>query len=148
MLIKSKYSRIINLGNVSNIGVDYKTNKIIFNLCYNINIFNKIMPDYSYFKFKNREEVENSYKNILNLDYIKENFLISIDPKQRLVSKKCISSIVFDDKKRKIIFNLNYGIIHPLNSEKIISDFVFWTFKDNETFLNERIRILKLVTNI
>jgi len=134
-LLKSGDSKIVNLNQVSNIGVDTKKLRIIFNLKYSINVFDKFTPDYVYFEYKDYNELKKAYNNLLEL--VRDDFLISKNENQRLVSKKCVSSINIIPEQKRIIFNLNYGITHPNDSEKITSDFVFWTFKNDENFQKE-----------
>lgn len=145
-LIRSGDSKTINIEQVSNIGIDIKKFRIIFNLQYSINIFGKQTPDYVYFEYKDVNDLQKAVKALLEV--IKDDFLISSDKRQRLVAKKCISSINYIEKQKRIIFNLNYDITHPNDSSKLTSDFVFWTFNNETEFYNDMKKLSDITKEI
>jgi len=141
-LIKSGDSKTVNIDQVSNIGIDTKKLRIIFNLQYSINIFGKQTPDYVYFEYDDIVNLHRAIKSLLEV--IKDDFLISSDKSQRLVAKKCISSINFIERQKRIVFNLNYDITHPNDSRKLTSDFVFWTFNDDAEYFSDYEKLKKI----
>jgi len=131
--VNTDYDKIVNLDNVSNIYIDGEvTGKVIFNMNYSVKIFgNKVTPDYIYWNFSTKEELD-EIKMVIdsNLDgWIKPQ-----EEGQRYVNVKCISSIVTDKSKNRVIFNLNYNVTHPKDSSKLTSDFVFFNFSTKEKY--------------
>lgn len=136
MLIKYKDNKILNLKNVSNIFVDLDydgAGKVIFNMNYSVKIFGgKITPDYVYWLFSSRKELE-EIKNIFEPKISGWIFPKALD--QRYINPSCVSSIVTDKYKNRVIFNLNYAISHPKDiNNKMTSDFVFFNFESFEEY--------------
>lgn len=133
--------RIINLQNVSNINILKESNRIIFNMNYNIEIayFDKVqrkekskfISDYVYWDAYSYNDMIANLKALQTLDYFKDNF-IEQTPGNGFINKNEISSIKFSEKKNRVIFNLS----HPVTftdfdgKEKITSEFVYVNCSD------------------
>jgi len=128
--------KIVNLDNVSNIFIEsnYRNEgKIIFNMNYSVKIFgNKITPDYVYWRFSNKAELD-FIKNII--DKNTDGWIKPQEELQRYINTKCISSIGTDELKNRVIFNLNYNVTHPKDELKLTSDFVFYNFKTHSKYV-------------
>ena len=143
MFIKYKDEKIVNLDNVSNIFVDEKGQKVIFNMSYSVKIFgNKITPDYVYWPYNNLSELNDIKKKFL---YNIGTWIHPIEEGQRYVNTNCISSIVTDEYKNRVIFNLNYNISHPKEENKLTSDFVFFNFDNRESYQKFRDKLEKIL---
>ena len=137
--------RIINLQNVSNINILKDSNRIIFNMNYNIEITHfdrvtrkektKFISDYVYWDAYNNEEMQLNLKELQDIKYFKDNF-IKQSADHGFINKNEISSIKFADKKNRIIFNLS----HPVTftdfdgKEKITSEFVYVNCTDQNQY--------------
>lgn len=136
---KNSKDMIINFENVSSIYNDKERNKIIINFNYSIKLKNKIIPDYLYINYETVEEE----KNILDkIQLITNNWIKNRD---RFVNPKMISSIKFDDKRNRIIVNLNYTISAKDNEGNMIltSDFSYIDFEIKDLYEIEKERIIK-----
>jgi hypothetical protein len=138
--------KIINLGNVATIIFNSKKKSIIFNFSNSINILGKETSDFYIENFNNTYDYNKMKTKILNLDYIKENFLIHKNQPE-IINKSHINSITSESKK--IIFNLDFGVdvIDYKTNELIkISKFVYWRFNDEnemyDTFKNVKKELL------
>ena len=144
MFIKSGYNKIVNLDNVSNIFIDHNDmlnkGKVIFNMNYSVKIFgDKFTPDYVYFNYNNKEELEKIKTDLFDKLNKMDCWIFPFEEGQRYVNIKCISSIGTDIHKNRVIFNLNYNVTHPKDYNRLTSDFVFFNFSDEkkyDTFLN------------
>jgi len=126
-LIKLNNGKLINLAVVSTISID--KNKVIYNFINSIDILGRETPDYSYERFKTNKEAEKRFKELQQLDIIKDRFLFHKNHKNEIVNKDYITSIVYDEKKQRIIFNLNYSISvidKKTGKEVKISKFIYW----------------------
>ena len=136
---KNSKDMIINFENVSSIYNDKERNKIIINFNYSIKLKNKIIPDYLYINYETSEEE----KNILDkIQLITNNWIKNRD---RFVNPKMVSSIKFDDKRNRIIVNLNYTISAKDNEGNMIltSDFSYIDFEIKDLYEIEKERIIK-----
>lgn len=136
--------RIINLQNVSNINILKDTNRIIFNMNYNIEIshFDKVskrektkyISDYVYWDARDKEDLSENLMS-LNTQYFVENFIKQASG-NGYINKNEISSVKFSDKKYRVIFNLS----HPVTftdfdgKEKITSEFVYVNCNDLKSY--------------
>jgi len=136
---KNSKDMIINFENVSSIYNDKERNKIIINFNYSIKLKNKIIPDYLYINYETSEEE----KNILDKIQLITNSWIK--NRDRFVNPKMISSIKFDDKRNRIIVNLNYTISAKDNEGNMIltSDFSYIDFEIKDLYEIEKERIIK-----
>jgi hypothetical protein len=140
MFIGYKEEKIINLNNVSNIYIDERddgSGKIIFNMNYSVKIFDgKYTPDYVYWNFENSNELV-IIRDMIE-DKIKNNkkWIMPLEFGQRYVNLNCVSSIVIDITKNRVIFNLNYNVTHPKDNSKLTSDFIFFNFNNYTKFSN------------
>ncbi len=137
--------RIINLQNVSNINVLKDSNRIIFNMNYNIEIayFDKVqrkektkfISDYVYWDANSFEEMSENLKELQSMKYFDKTF-INQTAGNGFINKNEISSVKFSDRKLRVIFNLS----HPITftdfdgKEKITSEFVYVNFNDQNHY--------------
>jgi len=143
MLIRYNNNPIVNLDNVSNVFIDRKNNKVIFNMNYSDKLGEKMTADYEYWNYENLEEIVSVLDNTLE----KAGFITPNSVYNRYVNSNCISSIKVDERNLKIIYNLNSTVTHPDDSKKIdkginmplhkqrlTSDFVFIRFTNIEDY--------------
>jgi len=143
MLIRYNNNPIVNLDNVSNVFIDRKNNKVIFNMNYSVKLGEKMTADYEYWNYENLEEIVSVLDNTLE----KAGFITPNSVYNRYVNSNCISSIKVDERNLKIIYNLNSTVTHPDDSKKIdkginiplhkqrlTSDFVFIRFTNIEDY--------------
>lgn len=137
--------RIINLQNVSNINVLKDSNRIIFNMNYNIEIsyFDKVqrkekskfISDYVYWDSNSYNEMVENLKTLQALKSFGDIF-IKQNSDNGFINKYEISSIKFSDKKYRVIFNLS----HPITftdfdgNDKITSEFVYVNCNDQKQY--------------
>lgn len=133
--------RIINLKNVSNINIIKETNRIVFNLNYNIEITyfdkftktekRKFISDYVYWDAINSENLKQNLSYLMEDSYFKNNFIKQIED-SGFINYNYISSIKFSEKKNRVIFNLSHPItfIDGDGKEKITSEFVYVNCSD------------------
>lgn len=137
--------RIINLKNVSNINILRDSNRIIFNLNYNIEIQyfdkkerrekSKFISDYVYWDGVNSADLKYNIEYLVNDSYFKQNF-ISQPNMDAFINVNEISSIKFSEKKNRVIFNLS----HPITftdfdgKSKITSEFVYVNCNDMHNY--------------
>lgn len=137
--------RIINLQNVSNINVLKDSNRIIFNMNYNIEIsyFDKVqrkekskfISDYVYWDSNSYNEMVENLKTLQGLKSFGDIF-IKQNAGNGFINKYEISSIKFSDKKYRVIFNLS----HPITftdfdgNDKITSEFVYVNCNDQNQY--------------
>jgi len=132
--ISYKDNKIINIDNVSNIAIDNCSNnkKVIFNLGYSIKVFDgKVTSDYVYWKFDSDIEL----KEIVNRFLPKiRHWIHPAYDNHHYINPSSISSIKFEDRKYRVIFNLNYSTSIPNNIDKITGDFEFFDFNDYKDY--------------
>jgi len=125
-------AKLINIKNVSNIGIEREKMRIIFNFQHSINIFNGgLRPDYIYMDFKTLDDFYHELRNVT--EKCKDDFFIDKNYNNRYVNKSAICSINIETKRRRIIFNLNHQI-SAKNPDKITSNFIFWNFDCESSF--------------
>ena len=124
--------RTINLRNVSNINILHTSNRIVFNLNYNIEIPNatsdgtKLISDYVYWDAVDAHDLKENISRLLNNEYFEKNFL-GDSSNNVFVNLNEISSIKYSEKKHRVIFNLS----HPVTfrdydkKERVTSEFVY-----------------------
>lgn len=138
-------AKIINLDNVSNVGVDIGKLRLIFNFQHSINIFNGgLSPDYVYMDFDTSKEMGEMFGLIA--EKCKDAYFISENPANRMVNHSAVCSINIEESRNRIIFNLN----HPISSkdrsdDKVSSNFVFWNFESKDSFETSRDSITDLL---
>jgi DNA integrity scanning protein DisA with diadenylate cyclase activity len=131
--------------NVSNINILKDSNRIIFNMNYNIEItyfdkvqrkeMNKFISDYVYWDSNNYKELIENLKTLQSLKYFDSTF-IKQNADNGFINKYEISSVKFADKKYRVIFNLS----HPVTftdfdgNEKITSEFVYVNCSDQDQY--------------
>lgn len=137
--------RIINLQNVSNVNILKDSNRIIFNMNYNIEIVyfdkvsrrekSKFISDYVYWDADSSNAMANNLKELQSTQYFKDSF-IKQTAGNGFINKNEISSIKLAEKKNRVIFNLS----HPVTftdfdgKEKITSEFVYVNCSDLNQF--------------
>lgn len=137
--------RIINLQNVSNINILKDTNRIIFNMNYNIEITyfdkvnrkekNKFISDYVYWDANSYNDMMANLKMLQSMKYFADAF-IEQTAGNGYINKNEISSVKFSEKKYRVIFNLS----HPITftdfdgKEKITSEFVYVNCNDYKQY--------------
>ena len=157
MLIKHENNPIVNLQNVSNIFVDRKNNKVIFNMNYSVKLREKVTADYEYWNYSDLQTLLEYLDPILE----QNGFILPNNIYNRYVNSNCISSIKVDDRKMKVIYNLNCTVTHPddakkidgginipLNKQRMTSDFVFIKFNSQDDFYDYSDKIDALLTVI
>ena len=136
MFIKHLNSAAVNLDNVSNIFIDRKTQKIIFNMNYSVRLNGNLTSDYEYWHYTDLSEVLPRLEDILE----KQGFILPNNTFNRYVNPKCVSSFKIDEKNKKVIFNLNSTVTHPEDTrlkedaQRYTSDFVFIKFTNADEF--------------
>lgn len=131
---------LLNLESVSNVNIQRKRNRVIFNLNYTIGVpksskedQSKRISDYVYWDFSNNLELVNSVENLLNHNYIKENFIILGNS---WINKNEISTVKFDQNKLRFIFNLSNSatFVDRKGDIRLTSEFVYVDFDDYNEF--------------
>ena len=124
--------RTINLRNVSNINILHTSNRIVFNLNYNIEITNttctgtKLISDYVYWVAVDAHDLKENISRLLANEYFVKNFMRD-SSNNVFVNINEISSIKYSEKKHRVIFNLS----HPVTfrdydkKERVTSEFVY-----------------------
>ena len=132
-MIGFKENKIVNLSNVSNILLDERNNRVVFNLSNSIKIFNnKFTPDYVYWRYDTDEELQSIVELIESSEI---DWIMPIEAGQHYISTDHIATITTDSNNSlRVIFNLNSSVTHPKDPEKVISDFVFHDFKDPNNY--------------
>lgn len=143
MFIRHTDNTLINLENVSNIFIDRKNNKVIFNMNYAVKLGDTITPDYEYWYFDELNEMVSSLNDTLE----RAGWILPNNIYNRYVNPKCVSSIKIDDRNLKVIYNLNATVTHPddvrkisggmnipLQKQRLTSDFVFIKFNNADEF--------------
>lgn len=148
--------KIVNLENVSNIAFEEFTNrdgetnwKIIFNFDYGVSLrndFDKIIADYVYFVYKNKDEYDTMTDELSNL--INEKSWIApliAGNVSRIANPKKISFVATDERKNRIILNLATTVSFFSNSKRKTSDFLFFDFvsydeyKENLKYIQDQL---------
>lgn len=131
--------RIVNLKNVSFVVKEMSKLKIIFNLSYSIELEGKsLISDYIYWSYNSVEDLEKDYERIVTSGY----FLEGPEEGLKLINLDKVSSLKFDAKNNRVIWNLNNAITHtikPLSGEQReikTADFVYWDFEDKNKFVD------------
>ena len=125
--------RLVNLHNVSNINFLNNSNRVVFNLNYHIELSTKpgtkLISDYVYLDGRNSEDYDFIVTNIINNEFIQENFLLHPNG---YININEISSVKFSDKKLRVIFNLSHPItfIDEFHFKRITSEFVYVDFDE------------------
>jgi len=126
-------TKIVNLSNTATIIFNKRKKQIIFNFSNAINILGKETADFYIQKFKTDYDFDKLKNKLLNLDYVKENFLFH-ESQNEIVNKNHINTITFESGNvNKIIFNLDFGVnVEDYKTGDIIkiSKFVYWKFKE------------------
>ena len=136
MFIKHLNSAAVNLDNVSNIFIDRKTQKIIFNMNYSVRLNGNLTSDYEYWHYTDLSEILPRLEDILE----KQGFILPNNTFNRYVNPNCVSSFKIDEKNKKVIFNLNSTVTHPEDTrlkedaQRYTSDFVFIKFTNADEF--------------
>ena len=138
MFIRYQNNPIINLDNVSNVFIDRKESKVIFNMNYAIRITSDtITSDYVSWKYDNLDEIVNLLNDVLK----RAKFIIPNNIYNRYVNPKCVASIKIEESNKKVIFNLNSTVTHPMDidvkrngKQRLTSDFVFIKFNNTDEF--------------
>jgi hypothetical protein len=157
MFIRHKNNSIVNLENVSNVFIDRKDSKVIFNMNYSVKLGKTLTPDYTYWYFDDLDEMVKSLDTVLG-EY---GFITPNNIYNRYVNPNCVASIKIDDVSFKVIYNLNSTVTHPVDNRKInngseiplhkqslTSDFVFIKFNNSEDFYDYCEKIDNLYTVI
>lgn len=128
--------RIVSLKNVSNININARNNRIIFNMNYNIEIEKnqeyKIISDYVYWDLL-PSQFDDTLVNLSSHEYITDNF---IPHNNGYINKDEISSIKFAEKKQRVIFNLSHTVsfIDNYGNQHMTSEFVYVNFKTDDEY--------------
>jgi hypothetical protein len=139
--------KIINLDAVSSVGFKSTPEgetKAIFNYSHSITLRNgNMVADYTYVFY------DNDLKSVMQgvIKAMGKNVLISSDPNHYVINGDHVANIVFDGGKNRIIFNLDYSKEIQLQGGvyTMSSDFCYWDFQNNETYL-ENVKALENAT--
>lgn len=150
--LRYPHQKTLNLEHVSNFG--FLKDKIVFNMDYSVTLKsyknnNKvIISDYVYWIPNSFEELIEMKALILESTIFSESSKLrwiqcSNDPefKQRIVNMDCVSSIKFDDERRKVIFNLSHTVTFGTG---LTSEFVFYKFRTQEEYTHYK-EIIKYI---
>ena len=137
--------KMVNLENVSNIAFEeyYNRNnelvyKIIFNFDYGVSLksdYNKIIADYVYFIYSDKDEYTEMVEELSKL--INEKMWIAplIDGYvNRIANPDKISFVAIDERKNRIILNLNTSVSFYSNKDRKTSDFLYFDFKSHDEY--------------
>lgn len=124
--------RTINLRNTSNINILHASNRIVFNLNYNIEIpcttstGTKLISDYVYWDAVDAHDLKENISRLLANQYFAENFLRDSSGNV-FVNMNEISSIKYSEKKHRVIFNLSHPVTFRDHDkkERVTSEFVY-----------------------
>jgi len=129
-LFSIKDQRPVNLDNVSTIFVD--NDKVIFHFNNPRTLKSGIdVPDYLYW---NIQENESSVYEDIIVANLTDDWLEPELGEHRYINMNNVSSIGFDDRKQKVIFNFNFSVTHPHYNDSLIAAYEFWEF-GNDTAL-------------
>jgi len=134
--------RIVNLENIAHINFVENDLRIVFNTNYSLDIslglgsnaskMKKKISDYIYWDFANEEEYNKGTWFLKNNEYILDNFYEHF---YGFINKDAISSIKFEPKSLKIIFNLSNSISYTHKNEiKETAKFIFIEFPSQEDY--------------
>ena len=128
-------SRIVNLKNVSNINLLPNSNRINFNLNYNIDINDKLISDYVYWNAVSKDSYLMNLIALNSNDYFIKNFINQVN-NVGYINKNEISSIKFSEKKNRVIFNLSHPVTFTVfdGNSRITSEFVYSNCEDIKTY--------------
>jgi hypothetical protein len=128
--------RITNLKNVSDINILTKSNRIVFNLNYNIKLHGKMISDYIYWDSDDAKDMSNKLDYLKNDTYFKKNFIDKKDG-YGYININCISSIKFNENKNRVIVNLSHtgAYIDNYGNKKITSQFIFVDLKNYDEYV-------------
>jgi len=138
-LTQRNSEKTINLENVSVIAIETSKQKVIFNFMNSINKFGRKTPDYAYLTYETEEDAYNAYNNILEIEFISNEFFIS-SFNDSIVNKHSINTISIREDKKLIIFNLNFPVSGDNKSS--ISKSVFWSYNTDLDFMEDKKLIL------
>ena len=124
--------RTINLRNVSNINILHASNRIVFNLNYNIEIPNttctgtKLISDYVYYDAVDARDLKDNISRLLVNEYFVKNFMRD-SSNNVFVNINEISSIKYSEKKHRVIFNMSHPVTFRDHDkkERVTSEFVY-----------------------
>lgn len=150
--------KMVNLEKVSNINILGDKMRIVFNMCYPIEMetyckankrkVKKMISDYVYWDATNKDSFDYMTENLYKNAYFSTNFLQGSDYNNNLsyINLNHVSSIKFCEDKARVIFNLSHSVsfIDNNGSQKITSEFVFVNHKDVNVFrkYKERLQLL------
>lgn len=132
---------IVNLDNVTNVLIDDKNKKVIFNMKYSVRLENVFTADYVYWRYEHEDEKELFIEKLISANFIQPNL-----PTNRWVNPMNVASIKIDEGSLKVIFNLTCSITHPEDvraikngdidhiDARVTSDYVFIKFDDIQDF--------------
>ncbi len=141
MFFKTADSKLVNLQNVTSIAFEEYIDrnnkekfKIIFNMNYGVSLRSnpeKLISDYVYSVYNNREEFEDSLNILMELvpEY---RWIKAKEP--RIINPYHISFLTQDDKRNRIIINLATSASFHGNSSSITSDFVYINCSDRQEY--------------
>lgn len=133
---------VVNLDNVSNINLIKHRNRIAFNMNYNIELRidekTKYISDYVYWDAKDDREYEDNLRRLQTDDFFICEF---IKHPNGFININEISSIKYNEFKRRVIFNLSHTVSFKDESGdfKLTSEFVYVNFnsqKEYDEFVN------------
>lgn len=124
--------RLVNLNNVSNINVLHNSNRIVFNMNYNIQMGTyddkkrKLISDYVYWDGVNKSDFLQNLVYLNDNKFFKDNFIDQIDG-IGYINVNEISSIKLAEKKCRVIFNLSHPVTFTdfHDNDRITSEFVY-----------------------
>jgi hypothetical protein len=133
--------RTVSLNNVSNINILEGSNRIVFNLNYNIEILvgqdktPKLISDYVYWDAASSVELENNISSLFDNDYFYDNFMRK-SADNGYININEISSIKYITNKNRVIFNLSHPVTFKdfNGTPRITSEFVYVNCTNDQQF--------------
>jgi len=145
----SSEDKIVLLENVSTISLDRERSRIVFNFMNAIQLVGRKTPDYHYFQYDTESEATTAFETIIEMTYIKMNFLVSENSDNTdIVNVKAITSFIPDDENLKIVFNLNYPVTSYRerdNRQVEISKVIFWNYRTDTPYEGDKLEIDNLL---
>lgn len=120
---------LVNLKNVSNINILKRSNRIVFNMNYTIEIVKgndqKYISDYVYWDCATDQELIDNIKTITESNYFKNFIVIN----NSFINKNEISTVKYDKYNTRIIFNLSHPVTfkNKYHEHCLTSEFVYVT---------------------
>lgn len=130
---------LVNLKNISNINIDKKRNRIVFNFGYSVKMNdsseNKLISDYYYWDCKDFDDVQRKIQYLKIFPDFKKMF---IETPRGFVNRDHISTVRFLPERRRVIINFSNQITHKnkKNEQIMIPEFLYINFDTENEYLD------------